>query len=257
MKAVALAMIFFLAATLSIAAEKDAPPTPIPASRVKIVTGATALSKERIVFRTNVGDIAVALYPEVAPQTTAQILNLARRGVFNSTVIYRVEPGFVAQIENFDTRRNTLTNSQLNEIHKIQGEFSNVHHRRGILSMARYDDPESAEASFSFVLGEAPSLDKNYAVFGEIVAGEEVLAEFEKNATNGPDGKPKALVISSADVFEDGNLANAKLTAAHDYENPDANIGRIVLVFAILAFVFTILKPIVAGVMEKPKAKAA
>lgn len=212
------------------------------------------LSRERIVFRTNVGDIAVALYPGVAPQTSAQILNLARKGVFDGVTIYRVEPGFVAQIENFDVRRASLSEKQLQEIRKIPGEFSSVHHRRGILSMARYDDPDSAEASFSFVLGDAPSLDKQYAIFGEVVDGLDVLEQFEKNATNGVDGKPRELIISRAEVFEDGDLSKAALTKAHDYETPDAGIGQIFLVFALCAFVITILKPIVETVLAKPKA---
>ncbi len=226
------------------------------ASAVESVASAPALSRERIVFRTNVGDIAVALYPMIAPQHAAQILNLARKGVFDGVVVYRVEPGFVAQIENFDLRKPALTNSQFAEIRKLPAEFNNIHHRRGILSMARYDDPGSAEASFSFVLGEAPSLDQKYTVFGEIVAGANVLSQFEKNAA-GPSGKPRDIEVSRADVFEDGNLAQANLALAHDYETPDAGVGRIFLIFAICAFAFTILKPIASTIFEKKKPQVA
>lgn len=214
------------------------------------------LSRERIVFRTNVGDIAVALYPKAAPQHAAQILNLARKGVFDGVVIYRVEPGYVAQIENYDVRKPALTEVQFAEIRKLPAEFNAIHHRRGILSMARFDDPNSAEASFSFVLGEAPSLDQKYTVFGAVVSGIEVLEQFDKNAA-GPNGKPRDLEISQADVYEDGNLMNAKLTPAHDYETPDAGVARIFLIFALCAFAFTILKPIVTTVLENKSAKRA
>jgi len=65
----------------------------------------------------------------------------------------------------------------------VLGEFSDVKHVRGILSMGRYDDPNSATSSFSILLGPAPHLDHNYAVFGTLVAGDEVLAEMEKVET--------------------------------------------------------------------------
>jgi cyclophilin family peptidyl-prolyl cis-trans isomerase len=243
---------FAAGAAVAAGATTLSPGTEPAVSEIGWVT--TELSRERIVFRTNVGDIAVALYPGAAPKTVAQILNLARRGVFDGVTIYRVEPGFVAQIENFDLKKPALTSQQYAEVHKLPAEFSSLHHHRGLLSMARYDDPNSAEASFSFMLGDAPSLDRKYTVFGEIVAGQDVLAEFEKNAVNGPNGKPRNLEISRADVFEDGNLSNAKLTAAHDYEVPDAGVGKVFLIFAICAFAFTVVKPIITTVLEKKKA---
>jgi cyclophilin family peptidyl-prolyl cis-trans isomerase len=241
--------------TLAATSEKVAPTLPLSGLAPQVLelhNVAPELSKERVVFRTNLGDIAVALYPKAAPQHVAQILNLARKGVFDGVIIYRVEPGFVAQIENFDVRKPALTNSQFAEIRKLPAEFNDIHHRRGILSMARYDDPNSAEASFSFVLGEAPSLDRKYTVFGEIVSGIEVLAQFEKNAV-GPNGKPRDIEVARTDVFEDGDLSKANLSPAHEYETPDAGVGRVFLIFAICAFAFTILKPIVSTILEKKK----
>jgi cyclophilin family peptidyl-prolyl cis-trans isomerase len=117
------------------------------------------LSKERIIFHTNFGDIAVALFPELAPKHEAQMFKMVRAGVYTGAEIYRVEPGFVAQVANYDIRPIPLSVAERASVQKIPAEFNQVHHRRGILSMARFDDPNSAEASFSFVFGQAAHLD--------------------------------------------------------------------------------------------------
>lgn len=61
----------------------------------------------------------------------------------------------------------------------MPGEFSNLRHQRGILSMARFNDPDSGTSSFSILLGDAPHLDKQYAVFGRVASGLEVLSKLE------------------------------------------------------------------------------
>lgn len=172
----------------------------------RVLAAEPRLGDEAILFHTDVGDMVAALYPDQAPLHTAQILKLVRAGVYTNTQFFRTDKGYVTQIENFNMRSQPLTAEQLKLIEKIPGEFNDIHHRRGILSMARFDDPNSAESSFSFVLGEAPNLDKQYTVFGEVIRGMDVLDEIEKLP-------PKSVYITSAEVVPRLNLP--ALVGAH------------------------------------------
>jgi cyclophilin family peptidyl-prolyl cis-trans isomerase len=201
-------------------------------------------SKERVVFHTNVGDIVVALFPKAAPKHVKQILRLASAGIFEGIPIYRVETGFVAQISNFDHRINPLTRAQADIVIKIPAEFSSIKHRRGHLSMARYDDINSAETSFSFMLDTAKHLDGRYTVFGEVVDGLDVLNIIETVATDS-DSKPLTeLTVLKSTVVPDGNMSGIQLAPAVAPNDPNAPYQNFFKVFALLAFGFTILLPI-------------
>lgn len=120
------------------------------------------LSDERLVLQTKFGDLELAFYPEVAPVTVQHILKLGRLGAYNSNHFFRVDKGFVAQVADVVGGRSApLSRLQREEGAKsVPGEFSDVKHVRGTLSMGRYDDPNSATSSFSILLGPAPHLDK-------------------------------------------------------------------------------------------------
>mmetsp|Transcript_43821 Transcript_43821/g.70433 ORF Transcript_43821/g.70433 Transcript_43821/m.70433 type:complete len:228 (-) Transcript_43821:338-1021(-) len=151
------------------------------------LAGASAqkLSDERVVLQTTKGDLELAFYPEVAPQTVRHILRLARRGLYNTNHFFRVDKGFVAQVADVVGGRTAPMDAHQKAIasDSVQGEFSELKHVRGTLSMARYDDPNSGTSSFSILLGAAPHLDSKYAVFGRLVAGEEVLSAMEAMPT--------------------------------------------------------------------------
>lgn len=140
---------------------------------------------ERVVFQTKYGDIEFGVYPKVAPVTAAHIVKLARLGCYNTNHFFRVDRGFVAQVAAVvGGREVALDGVQEQEGEKtVLGEFSDVQHKRGILSMGRYDDPNSATSSFSILLGDAPHLDRTYAVFGKMTKGEEVLRRLEELPT--------------------------------------------------------------------------
>jgi cyclophilin family peptidyl-prolyl cis-trans isomerase len=141
------------------------------------------LSKERAVLHTIAGDIVLAFYPDEAPQTVAQIEKLIKMGVYDGTHFPRLENDFVAQISNAEDRRVPLTAEQTKAIHPLKAEFNSIKHKRGILSMAREDnDINSADTSFSILLNDAPHLDGQYTVFGEVVSGMDVVDEFFKVA---------------------------------------------------------------------------
>ena len=140
-----------------------------------------AIGDERILMRTSRGDLVVGLYDGVAPKHAAQIRKLVRLGVYDSTTIFRIEPGFVAQVTNAQNRIRPLTSEQRKAIAAIPAEFSKLKHRAGMVSMARDDDDkDSAETSFSFMLGTAAELDGKYTIIGEVEWGRPLLAMIAK-----------------------------------------------------------------------------
>ncbi|KAL3731705.1 hypothetical protein ACJRO7_028566 [Eucalyptus globulus] len=156
-----------------------------------IAAGALAESKgphlgsARVVFQTNYGDIEFGFFPGVAPRTVDHIFKLVRLGCYNTNHFFRVDKGFVAQVADVANGRTApMNDEQRTEAEKtIAGEFSNVKHVRGILSMGRYDDPDSAQSSFSILLGDAPHLDGKYAIFGRVTKGDETLKKLEQLPT--------------------------------------------------------------------------
>ena len=137
------------------------------------------VADERIVLHTIAGDLVLALYPTIAPQTVEQLLKLARAGVYDTTAFVRIEPAFVAQISAHWDRTKPLTDEQKALIKKIPAELDpSVKHGRLTLSMAREDaDINSAESSFSILLNSAPHLDGKYTIFGRVVSGLTVLED--------------------------------------------------------------------------------
>ncbi|KAF5204127.1 Peptidyl-prolyl cis-trans isomerase cyp23, partial [Thalictrum thalictroides] len=143
------------------------------------------LGSARVVFQTNYGDIEFGFYPSVAPKTVDHIYKLVRMGCYNTNHFFRVDKGFVAQVADVvNGRQAPLNEEQREEAEKtVVGEFSDVKHVRGILSMGRYSDPNSAASSFSILLGDAPHLDGQYAIFGKLTKGDDTLRKLEQLPT--------------------------------------------------------------------------
>ncbi|KAL6350579.1 hypothetical protein AAG906_019226 [Vitis piasezkii] len=143
------------------------------------------LGSARVVFQTNYGDIEFGFFPGVAPKTVDHIFKLVRLGCFNTNHFFRVDRGFVAQVADVVGGRSAPMNEEQREeaVKTVVGEFSDVKHVRGILSMGRYADPDSASSSFSMLLGDAPHLDGQYAIFGRVTKGDETLKKLEQLPT--------------------------------------------------------------------------
>jgi peptidyl-prolyl cis-trans isomerase B (cyclophilin B) len=160
--------------------DKPAPePEPFVSSSVE------ELSSYRAVIATTVGDITLELFPDRAPNHVRQFLRLASSGVYDGTSFHRVVKGFVAQTGHLPTRREPLNERQQSYVRMLQPEFNPTLHDRGIVSMARLDDPASASSSFFIVLGRTPALDNQYTVFGRVVSGVDVLEKIENTPLNG------------------------------------------------------------------------
>jgi cyclophilin family peptidyl-prolyl cis-trans isomerase len=142
------------------------------------------LAKHRAVLETSAGPITIEFFPDKAPEHVRNFLRLASAGVFDGTSFHRVVRGFVIQTGSL-TSRGPLTEKQQKMVRPLQPEFNDTKHVKGILSMARGDDPASAMTSFFIVTGDAPSLDGKYTVFGRVVEGLAVVEAIEQTPVNG------------------------------------------------------------------------
>jgi cyclophilin family peptidyl-prolyl cis-trans isomerase len=164
----------------SVAIRDTPPPEPEPFS----IEPAAELAKYRAVLETSGGPVTIEFFPDKAPEHVRNFLRLARSGVFDGTAFHRVVRGFVVQTGALNTR-GPLTEKQQKFVHPLKPEFSDTKHVKGILSMARGDDPGSATTSFFIVTGNASSLDGQYTVFGRVVDGLSVVDAIEQTAVNG------------------------------------------------------------------------
>ena len=124
----------------------------------------------------NYGEITAELYPEKAPATVKNFLSLVEDGFFTGLIFHRVIKGFMIQGGGFDTEFNHK------EAEAIKGEFiangfmsNDLRHKRGVLSMARTSDPNSASSQFFIMHKDAPHLDAQYAGFGMVIEGIDVV----------------------------------------------------------------------------------
>ena len=125
---------------------------------------------------TEAGMIDIELFPESAPESVRNFLNLAATGAYDTTVFSRVVPGFVIQGGDLYTRDGKMTYALGMRARKtIVDEPSKILHERGIVSMARSDEPNTASTHFFILVAAAPSLDGKFAAFGRVTRGIDVV----------------------------------------------------------------------------------
>jgi peptidylprolyl isomerase len=112
-------------------------------------------------------------------------LRLVQAGVYDGMAFHRVVKGFVAQTGYITSRAEPLNESQQRLVHNLQPEFNDTQHVRGTVSMARGDDPASADTSFFVSLGPNRGLDRQYTSFARVIDGMQVLDAIENVAVNG------------------------------------------------------------------------
>lgn len=155
---------------------RDKPPPEVPPYTTE--TDAE-LAAYRVVLNTTHGRIAIDLYPDRAPNHVRNFLRLADVGVYDGIAFHRIVPGFVVQSGHLPTRRDMLTDRQQRFIENLDPEFNDTPHVRGVVSMARLDDPSSASTSFFIVTDTSPELDGVYTAFGVVTEGLDVVAAIE------------------------------------------------------------------------------
>lgn len=151
------------------------PPMPEPFSTESV----EQLATYRAVLDTSVGPIVLEFLADKAPGHVRQFLRLAQAGVFDGTAFHRVVPGFVIQTGALSTRQAPLTEKQQKLVVNLQPEFNETKHVKGVVSMARGDDPASATTSFFICTGTSTALDGVYTAFGRVVDGMRVVETIE------------------------------------------------------------------------------
>ncbi len=136
--------------------------------------------------------MTIALRPDLAPNHVARIKELTREGFYDGVVFHRVIPGFMAQ-----TGDPTGTGSGGSDLPDLKAEFSDEKHKRGTVSAARTANPNSANSQFFICFDDAPWLDRQYTVWGEVVEGMEHVDAIKKGGehNNGAiSGEPDKII---------------------------------------------------------------
>jgi peptidylprolyl isomerase len=128
-----------------------------------------------IVMTLKNGRVVIALRPDLAPEHVARIKELSRKGFYDGVVFHRVIPDFMAQ-----TGDPTGTGSGGSDLEDLKAEFSAERHSRGTVSMARTNNPNSANSQFFICFADAPWLDRQYTVWGQVVEGMEHVDAIKK-----------------------------------------------------------------------------
>ena len=142
------------------------------------------------VIETNFGNIVIQLYPDVAPGHVENFVKLAQDGFYDGTTFHRVIPDFMIQGGDPNSKDEDRSNDgQGGPGFTINAEFSDVPHKRGILSMARAQDPNSAGSQFFIVVADSNFLDGQYTVFGEVIEGMDVadkIVDVKRDGNDNP-----------------------------------------------------------------------
>jgi len=143
----------------------------------------------KAVIKTKFGDMEIKFFPDKAPNHVQNFVKLARSGFYDKTIFHRVIPGFMIQGGDPNTKdpNKPDTYGMGGPAERVKAEFNDVPHRRGILSMARTNDPNSAGSQFFIVVKDSNFLDGQYTVFGEVVKGIEVADKIVNLPRNGRD----------------------------------------------------------------------
>lgn len=139
------------------------------------------MAKQCVKFETEAGNIEMEMFPESAPESVRSFLNLTATGALDTTTFSRVVPDFIVQGGDLYTRQQKMTVELGNRARKtLPDEPSLIKHERGILSMARTDEPNTATTNFFILVGNAPHLDGTFAAFGRVIKGMEVVDAINK-----------------------------------------------------------------------------
>jgi len=154
-------------------------------------------------IHTTAGDIHIRFYPDVAPNHVKNFIELAESGFYNGIKFHRVIPGFMIQGGDPNTiKGDPYTWGTGGSEKKLKAEFSTVSHKRGIVSAARTNDPNSASSQFFIMVGDAPQLDRNYSVFGAVTKGMDV-ADKIVSAPTGANDRPNDPVSITKITFRE------------------------------------------------------
>ena len=152
-------------------------------------------------IETNHGNISFNLLPDLAPETVRNFVTLTKDGFYDGTLFHRVIPGFMIQGGDPNTKDPNMKGQwgMGGPGHTVKAEFSSRSHLRGIVSMARSTDPNSAGSQFFIVTKDSTFLDREYTVFGEVTEGMDVtdkIVSLDRDQNDCPLENAKMLKVS-------------------------------------------------------------
>ena len=168
-----------------------------------ILTNNIIAEENIMILKLKDGDVKIELLPDQAPNHVERIKKLANEGKYDGVVFHRVIDGFMAQTgdvkfgnslnKDFDLRRAGMGGSDLPD---LKSEFNDLPHERGTLSMARSQDPNSANSQFFICFKAAPFLDRQYTVFGRVIEGMELVDKIKRGdeGNNGSVSDPDKII---------------------------------------------------------------
>jgi peptidyl-prolyl cis-trans isomerase B (cyclophilin B) len=134
------------------------------------------MAETTAVIETKHGNIRLKFFPDVAPNHVNNFIDLAKKGFYDSTTFHRVIPGFMIQGGDSNSKDADKSKHGMGDPgYKLTAEFNEKSHKRGILSMARSRNPDSAGSQFFICVADATFLDRQYTVFGEVTEGMDVV----------------------------------------------------------------------------------
>ena len=167
----------------------------------------------KAIVNTNLGNIQLELLSDVAPETVRNFIKLAKSGFYDGTLFHRVIPKFMIQGGDPNTKESDKSTWGIGGPgYNIKAEFNSRSHLRGIVSMARSSDPDSAGSQFFIVTSDSTFLDREYTVFGQVLIGMEVadkIVNLPRDGNDCPLQEAKMIQVT----ISDAQLANkASLT---------------------------------------------
>ena len=164
----------------------------------------TTAAAPRAIIETKFGEIELELLADKAPGHVKNFTDLAKKGFYNGTTFHRVIPGFMIQGGDPNTKDVNASRAQHGTGgpgYTIKAEFNDTAHKRGVLSMARSTDPNSAGSQFFICVGDSGFLDKQYSAFGRVVRGMEVADQIVSAGRDAKDN-PKERIDMKVRVVE-------------------------------------------------------
>ncbi len=166
------------------------------------ITNQSIAEENIMILKLKDGNVKIELFKDVAPKHVERIKKLADDGKYDNVVFHRVIDGFMAQTgdvkfgnstnDKYDLARAGTGGSDLPD---LKAEFSNLAHEKGILSMARSSDPNSANSQFFICFADVPHLDRNYTAFGKVIEGMEFVDNIKRgNSSNGSVSDPDKII---------------------------------------------------------------
>jgi peptidyl-prolyl cis-trans isomerase B (cyclophilin B) len=154
------------------------------------------MTETSAVIETKLGNIELRFFPDVAPNHVQNFIDLGKKGFYDGTTFHRVIPGFMIQGGDPNTKNPDRSKHGLGGPgYTVKAEFNKKLHKRGTLSMARSQDPDSAGSQFFICVADAPSLNGKYSVFGEVASGMDVADKIVSQARDRMDNPAERIEI--------------------------------------------------------------